>query len=230
MTRCPEDLVVARWVDGELSENDAHALSAHAATCAMCRSRAAHLRALTRLPVIVPDPSFAGEVVARLDGWDPKHRRWPFVVGALVAMGLVAVIAWPRASEWSARGGGDGDALEVSLRREPSGVTARVIDHARAPTWLMIFGLDRDCEVHWLLPAWDDASADPVGRRFAGEAPLVDLPEGLRAPPGPFTVVTAQSDRAVSVRTVEATLGRCHIDQLALLGLRTTTTALEGPR
>jgi len=256
MSPCPEPVVLARWVDGELTLNDAAALARHAGQCAACRARQAHLMALrASLPSAHEDAAFVGDVMARLDRWDPNHWdpkhlvRW-LSLAAVVAV-VIAVVATRPHGELVARGGGGG--LEVAATVEAAtrqaladevirvapgfAITARVIDRTTTPSWLMVFGVDARCEVHWLVPAWDDATSDPVGRRFAGEAPLVELPEGLRpdAPPGPFTLVVATSDAPRSVHAVEALLGpsaddRCGLGRLAALGIHTTTHPLEVSR
>jgi len=194
-------------------------------------------------------------------GAGPGRGRLALVgglVGALVgALATVLIVASSRpdegAGDFTARGG-EGEppvvvtsylhaaaggarvplgagAGEVSV--EPGfGLSFRVLRRGPEPTWLMLFGCDARGELHWAVPAWDDAAADPSGLALDPAAPLVDLPSGLMpdAPAGPFMIVSLTTPTPARVRAVEAHAGACPDLVRALRtwpGARVQTTTLR---
>lgn len=121
-TPCPSQDALLRLVDGELTENEAARLRAHAAGCPPCaRALRAQERLVARLAAPLPELATAGavaEVMRRLDAGAaaPPPRRprplgppaWASGVAALAAA-AVLVVALPPAAQrtdgFTARGG-----------------------------------------------------------------------------------------------------------------------------
>lgn len=90
---CPADHELSLHADGELTTNRAREVDAHLATCASCRARQQHLRALAggigaAYPAPVAEPAFTRDVVGRLAATKPARAPRPrlALVGAAVAL------------------------------------------------------------------------------------------------------------------------------------------------
>lgn len=226
-----DDLALARALD----QHDVHLDG-----CASCRLRFDHLArvrdGLAALPAPAPS-NMAADVVRRITTpRDGGNRR--MALGALIgaAGAVVAMLVTSSSSTFTARGGSDAAPVEVAafidggagrvpLTRDTiaaPGFTLsfralRRVSTDRAPRHLMIFGCDAAGDLHWAVPAWDDASADPTGPLV--DAPLVEIPTALQpeAPPGPFTLVTLTTTAPVGVKRVEALVANCRTNALATL-------------
>jgi hypothetical protein len=95
---CPSDLVLDRYVAGELDEGARHELEAHASACQACRDLLEERRAQARVYAEAPAlPSRAVEALARVESerparWWSRPRLWVPGLAAAVAAGLVAVV------------------------------------------------------------------------------------------------------------------------------------------
>ena len=115
---CPDPLELARLLDGELTENRAARLRAHAAGCSRCGAEvAAQERLLEGLRAPVPGLPSEGALAAvmgRLDAADqaaapaarrPDRRRWyDLAAAAAAAVVLVSVTTAPAAARRRLRG------------------------------------------------------------------------------------------------------------------------------
>jgi hypothetical protein len=122
MRACRESAELARFVDGEFTENERHGLEAHLPGCARCRSLVGELRAITADLARDPAPEMpdlAPLVLARA-ALPPRRRPWlrpaatAVSLAAAAAAGLVAGVAMQHQraaavdeSGFQARGGGD---------------------------------------------------------------------------------------------------------------------------
>lgn len=94
---CPEELILADFVDGRLGPETRGPVVAHLLTCARCRSL---VRATGR---VLADASAAGTVpgAAAIErGW----RRWSLPLG-IAAAAAVALLLWPRGTDDTANTG-----------------------------------------------------------------------------------------------------------------------------
>lgn len=97
--------LLGQWVDGELGESEAAAVSAHAAACAGCRADERRLRRLgpALFRAAAPaDPrrteAFVARVMARVEADSvPAWTRWLTPALGLALAGLVAALWLPSA-------------------------------------------------------------------------------------------------------------------------------------
>lgn len=189
-----------RLVDGEVSENRAPELRAHAASCPACADELAGTEALVaRIGAPLPEPPSDGvvAVMARLDEAPRGERRWSpaFLLGgaagAAAAAALLLVIQpWRGPADGGAFAGRGGEvswassvgvelwAVEVPLRRLGSGsafttgtpIVATYSNAGPSPAWLLAFALDAGNEAHWLYPAFLHPASDPGAVRLEPSA------------------------------------------------------------
>ncbi|MFO0582650.1 MAG: zf-HC2 domain-containing protein [Anaeromyxobacter sp.] len=195
-----------RLVDGELTENRAADLRAHAAGCTACTRELAGAEALVSR-LAAPDPEvFAARVVAgamaRLGAAPERERRRPWLGWALAGAATFAVVlALPvalrrgptedftarggPAAAWAARVGVELSALEKPVRRLGPGAslvsgTAVVASYGNPepePAYLLAFALDGANEVHWLYPAFLEPGSDPAAVRLEPATVYRALPD-----------------------------------------------------
>jgi hypothetical protein len=191
-----EDLI--RLLDGELTENRAGLLRAHATGCRAC---AAELRLHERLVARIADPvpgldggATVAAAMGRLDAapaapalgarWRPGPRTW---AGLAAAAALLLVVNLPhrRADVFTARGaqvawsqrvGVELWALEGQPRRLGPGdhlergvpVLVSYSNMDPAAAYLLAYAIDERGEVHWLYPAFTSPIGDPEALRLEG--------------------------------------------------------------
>jgi hypothetical protein len=160
--------------------------------------------------------------------------------GSFQARGTVASTA--ASEEWAHRVGVDFYAVRTELRRleknaeVPRDTPLLGVYRNLAPTeavYLLAFAVDAQGTVHWLYPAYTDASKDPASIRLYPEHQDTPLPETviLDAPaPGPARLVTVLSREPLHVSEIEslppeqlslgalrARLGEVHVSEWPLL-------------
>ena len=121
--KCPDQQVLAAFMEGELSTNAAGELQAHLADCAGCRRACERLRETVgqlRRARAAEDPNFTSQVLQRLPEARRRHPgRW-LVTLALPAAAAFAVF-WGSSShhrdgEFAARGGPKSGPVEPATR------------------------------------------------------------------------------------------------------------------
>jgi len=233
VTSCPEDDALIALVDEQLPEGDAAARREHVARCTSCQKRVGSFRSLARAlgERVPPSPGALDRLAARLESLParPPRRALPpvawAVVGAVTAAAMWVVV--PRLAhrdDFEARG----TAGERSLSRDVGvslyGQRATLIplldgDTAPADTpfavsyrnlgssgFLMVFAKDARSDVHWIAPAYLDASTDPPSVPLAhhdtdallSRATILDGPAD-----GPLTVFVVITPRPHRVTEVE---------------------------
>jgi hypothetical protein len=175
-------------------------------------------------PVASPIATLVARVMARLD--DPPTRpRWPYL--ALAAAAVAAATLWfvvPRASDFAARGTREHEltrlvgitlfALDGELRPLAAGsrVTADTAyvaayrNAGRAPAYALVFALDAAGDLHWLYPAFTDATADPPAIALAPTpvpALLADAVVLEQPAPGPLVLVAIVTSAPLRVSDIE---------------------------
>ena len=189
---CPTPDELLALCEGELTENRAAELRAHAAGCTRCTKmieRLEQLRGMVKADVRGSRASVGG-VMSRIAGGGagrPVSRGRAVALstaGALLVAGLAALIVRPQLrprDEFAARGGSErtvrshvGITLHLLGSGSPPLLTGQVLA-ADAPlvagyrnllgageAFLTVFGVDAAGEVHWLYPGFTQPSEDPA--------------------------------------------------------------------
>jgi len=210
---CPEPLELTRLLDGELTENRAALLRAHAA--------GAMAAVMGRLDDA--DAQAATEAARAPRRWGGA-RAWAGVAAAaavvLVATATLrgepagafaargAAVAWPSkvgVELWSLQGQprrlSPGDPLAPGVP-----VVASYSNVDPAPAFLLAFALDPEGEVHWLYPGYADARQDPASLRLEGSVVQRALAESVvlqEVPAGPLRLITVVSRTPLHVSAIE---------------------------
>jgi hypothetical protein len=205
------------------------------ARCAAEHRAQSHLVARLGAPVPgVPSVGALAAVMGRLDAADAEARRprpsaLPRLRAALAALAaaaaVVLVVGAPggRRGDFAARGaavpweqkvGVELWALEGAPRRLAAGdriapgtpVVASYSNVDDAPAWLLAFAVDARGEVHWLYPAFLDATRDPEALRLDPAAVQRALPESVvleEVPDGALRVITLVTRERRHVSEIE---------------------------
>jgi hypothetical protein len=191
---CPSKQDWLNLVDGEVTENHAAELRAHASQCSDCgRALEWQRQLLSDLAAPVPVSGDAVEkVLRRLDDAGPRPaQRWRWRGWAWGACGLAAacaaILVVPMLrndqGQFSARGqrvpwqqkvGAEVWALDSSPRKLEPGATitprtalvARYHNVDASEAFLLVFASDVRGEIHWVYPGWGDARTDPEAIRL----------------------------------------------------------------
>ncbi len=236
---CPSEDSLLLDQLGELSVNDSRSLREHVEMCGACQSRRAQVarlvddvRAVAGAPPAEAD-AFAKRVKQAVRTPQPpataRGRLWPMLaVAAMVVLvpSLWGVLHRSDARSFIARGShssGTGQAeilltrggrllpLSGQTLRSSDALGVRVTNMSSRPLHLLAFVRDRTGEIHWLYPAYGDASRNPAAVEIpAGtRTHLLDelvTPDGPAA--GPLRLVTVLSPTTLTVREAEARLAR----------------------
>jgi hypothetical protein len=91
-SECPDELVIADFVEGRLTSAARAPVVAHLVTCARCRS-----------VVVATGRLVADEAVTSEMPRDEERRwqRWSLPVGLAAAAALLLVLVWPRSTEYT---------------------------------------------------------------------------------------------------------------------------------
>lgn len=160
-----------------------------------------------------------------------SRARAVLLVSALAAAAAAMVVMPPQAANvdehWTARGKGPGSSLqqaqaelfyvragkalaaEGAALHAGDGFLVRCANASEKQTFLAVFARDAQGEIHWLYPAYSDASQNPRSIEIAAHAAEHVLDEVVEpdAPAlGPMRVFALFTDAPLSVREVEARL------------------------
>jgi hypothetical protein len=236
--RCPEDREWVALVDGEVTRNRQSELEAHRVSCERCQgalARARSLQDLLAMPVDLPGDSEAraARVLSAIDqeAAAPPRRRarasWVAFGFAAAAAGILVLgtMRMAQVGAVQARGSALTFGQRVGVRLYgPLARRHELVDGARvlrstlltgswvnrndATLYLLLFGIDRDGEIHWLYPGYTDASKDPpsVPLPSAGQETAFDESVELTdAPAGEMRIVTVLSNTPLRVSDIERT-------------------------
>jgi hypothetical protein len=237
ISACPENREWLRLLDGEATENHAAELRAHAELCPRCtRELDLQRRLLADLAAPVANhPDAVQVVLQRLDAAPTPPRRLPWrgvgvAAGVLAAAAAVALFAIPGSKDagtfvsrgekatWTHRVGVELWALEgippvprkLVIQAPFASTTpllASYFNLDKAPAYLLAFAVDRQGELHWAYPGYEDAKTDPQAVRLEPLQMHRALSESVvleALPAGPLQLVTILSRRPLHVSQIEA--------------------------
>ena len=239
---CPSEEELFHLVDGGLVEDRSRAVRAHVATCSRCTAELdGQERLLRRVASPLEEASqlSTASVMSRLDRSAPvplrsRARAVMVSAGLLVAAASAALFFSGSESGFQARGSGTADAWSVEVvvkslssadplegavvpANAPFVVSYRSV--GARPAYLMVFVVDSQGVVHWLYPAYTQASTDPQSVALVAATTLTALPEAIvpeaPAPGGAvaFVLLTHDPQRVSSVealRPIDAASLRSH--------------------
>jgi hypothetical protein len=107
------------------------------------------------------------------------------------------------------RGGQAAALLEGSTLSRGDGIVIRYSNPEARPVYLMVFAIDEAGAVHWLHPAYLDASSNPKSLKLAGnttERVLPEITEPENPEPGKLRVFALLSRTPYDVKSVEQRL------------------------
>lgn len=236
---CPSEDSLLLDQLGELSVNDSRSLREHVDMCGACQARRTHLTKIFDDVKAVAgahsagDEAFAKRVKQAIRAPQApvaaRRRAWPVL--ALAAMLALVPSLWGAlrgsgAGVFSARGsqssgisqaeillarGGKLLALSGQTLGPSDALGVRVTNTSSRTLHLLAFVRDRAGEIHWLYPAYGDAShnpsavAIPAGTRTHLLNELV-TPDGPAS--GPLRLVSVLLPTPLTVREAEARLAR----------------------
>jgi hypothetical protein len=236
---CPSEDALLLDQLGELSVNDSRSLREHVEACGACQTRRAHwARIYDDVKAVAGAHNANDEVFTKRVEQAvrtpqapaaARSRRWPLLAAAaMLALvpSLWGVLHPSDSGSFSARGshasgasqaeillarGGKLLALSGQTLRSSDALGVRVTNPSSRTLHLLAFVRDRAGEIHWLYPAYGDASHNPAaveipaGTRTHLLNELV-TPDGPAA--GPLRLVTVLSPTTLTVREAEARLAR----------------------
>ena len=236
---CPSEDSLLLDQLGDLSVNDSRSVREHVEMCGACQSRRAHVaRLFDDVKAVASAHPAEGDAFAKRVKQairapqapaTARRRAWPMLAAAAMLVlvpSLWRVLHRSDAGSFIARGshssgisqaeillarGGKLLALSGQTLRSSDALGVRVTNTSSRTLHLLAFVRDRAGEIHWLYPAYGDATRNPAaveipaGTRTHLLNELV-TPDGPAA--GPLRLVSVLSPTTLTVREAEARLAR----------------------
>jgi hypothetical protein len=145
---------------------------------------------------------------------------WRVPVDAFRAKGPAAQArsAWAGVEIYRVKEGRRTERIERTVRAG-DGLSFSYRNGGKAPyQYLALFAVEGGGRIFWYYPAWENRDETPSSIAIRASAEAVELPDMIRHPlqPGPLRVHALFSDQPLTVREVEARLGKVDLQEETL--------------